>query len=92
MKQRSLKTALADWTDIDIAQYQLGICLNMISSDVPFNSVKHIFWSDNQIGNALAKMLDTLAEAHVLEKRDEPDFQYRWNENFKNNSDGTDNE
>ena len=83
MKHHNLKTALVDWTDIDVAQYHLGICLNMISSDVSFTSVKYIFWTDNTIGNALAQMLDTLTQAQVLEKRDEPDFQYRWNENFK---------
>ena len=40
-------------------------------------------WSDNDLGTLLANMLMSLAEKGILERRDEPDDQFRWNPNFK---------
>jgi hypothetical protein len=48
-----------------------------------FGRAKHVFWSDHPIGNALYRMLDELVGVGVLEKRDEPDTQYRWNPTFQ---------
>jgi hypothetical protein len=41
------------------------------------------FWTNNKVGNSLSQMLDLLVNIGILEKRDEPDFQYRWNPVFK---------
>jgi hypothetical protein len=35
------------------------------------------------MGNTLFAMLDQLVKQGVLEKRDEPDIQYRWNAAFR---------
>ena len=45
--------------------------------------VKHIYWSDNALGNELVNALEALVKARVLEKRDEPDDQVRWNQAFE---------
>jgi uncharacterized protein YaiE (UPF0345 family) len=42
-----------------------------------------VFWSRHPIGDLLFNTLDALVDAGVLMKRDEPDFQYRWNPDFK---------
>ncbi len=44
---------------------------------------KHVFWSTNPVGNMLYAMLDQMVAVGILEKRDEPDFQYRWNPSFR---------
>ena len=84
MTTKNLKQALNHWQDIDCAQYHLAISLGLIESDVPFaTQVKHVFWTDNPIGNMLGEILDTLTKAYVLQQRDEPDYQYRWNPDFR---------
>jgi len=80
----SLREELADWTDIDVAGFVLARRLGIIGADVQFQThAKHVFWSEHPVGRALYRILDELVEAGVLEKRDEPDFQYRWNPAFK---------
>lgn len=74
----NLKHSLYDWTDIDVAQYRLGVVLGIFESHVSFLEVKGVFWTDNPIGNALFRILEILTETDILEKRDEPDYQYRW--------------
>ena len=80
----TLKEALSNWTDADFAAYDLAQCLGLMGPNVEFATrAKHVFWAVNAIGTALSKMLDSLVEVGVLEERDEPSHQYRWNTNFK---------
>lgn len=68
---------LADWTDWDCAAYSLRCALGLFSEGgYPDN--KHVFWTNNPLGKGLHEALLTLAEAGVLEQRDEPDVQFRW--------------
>jgi hypothetical protein len=84
MAINNLKIMLVDWVDIDFAQYYLAQSLGLMDETVTFHSdAKHVFWTDNPIGNMLANMLDELTTTNILEKRDEPDFQYRWNQDFR---------
>jgi hypothetical protein len=84
MEIKNLKQTLNDWADIDVAQYYLAVSLGLMQPDFPFpGQAKHVFWSDNPIGNMLADMLDELTQVDVLQKRDEPDYQYRWNSDFR---------
>lgn len=78
-KINSLKDDLSDWIDIDFAQHCLAVCIGLVKDDSKMRDYKAIYWSDNIMGNLLAKMLDDLVELGCLEKRDEPDWQYRWN-------------
>ena len=83
MKTDTLRHALHDWTDIDVAQFYLAVSLGIMQSYVSFSQVKGAFWTDNPVANTLVEILDSLRKANILEKRDEPDYQYRWNPDFK---------
>ena len=84
MTPPTLRQALAEWTDFDGAGLGLALCLGLMDPPVDFASTtKHVFWSNNPIGNLLYGMLEQLAAAGVLEKRDEPDYQFRWSPTFK---------
>lgn len=51
---RDFQESLADWTDPDIAQYELGLALGMFPPGATFSTdLKWVFWSDNPIGNFL---------------------------------------
>ena len=83
MELRSLREALADWSDWDGAGCALGTCLGLVPPGPGWGRAKHVFWSNHEIGNMLSVMLDQLVVAGVLETRDEPDNQYRWNLAFR---------
>jgi hypothetical protein len=40
--------------------------------------VKWVYWSENPLGTMLHSTLERLSDLGVLEKREEPDVQYRW--------------
>lgn len=83
-KITTLKASLTDWQDCDGVTYDLALCLGLMSPKTSFSGeAKHVFWTDNPIGTFLYTMLDEMVDLGVLEKRDEPDFQYRWNQNFR---------
>jgi hypothetical protein len=80
----TLKTELANWQDWDVACYILSQNIGLMNADSSLQTqAKHVFWSDNPVGNTLIDILNQLVEVGVLEKRDEPDLQYRWNPEFK---------
>ena len=83
MNDHTFKDMLGDWTDWDGAAYSLGISLGLMPNASSFGRAKHVFWSNHPIGTMLYVMLDQLVEAGILEKRDEPDFQFRWNPSFR---------
>lgn len=75
----SLKNEFTNWIDIDEAQYSLAKHLGLIESDSSFIETKHIYWSDNEVGNKLLRILDFFVEQGLMQKRYEPDLQYSWN-------------
>lgn len=81
----TLKAALQDWTDWDVAGYSIAVALGLIDPErSPFaTKAKHVFWTNNAVGNVLHELLETLASLGVLERRDEPDIQYRWNPQYR---------
>ena len=68
---------LADWTDWDVAAYHLGLHLGALPGDFATEN-KAVFWTDNPLGNGLHDALLALERAGVLERREEPDEQFRW--------------
>ena len=81
----TLKEALTDWTDWDGAAFELACALGLIKNE-PFmfqTHAKHVFWSNNPLGNALHEALQKLVGLGILEEREEPDNQFRWNPHFK---------
>jgi hypothetical protein len=73
----SLADDLAEWTDWDGAAYVLGRTLGLFH-DTDFLRAKHVFWTDNRLGNGLHDALLALVDAGVLDRREEPDEQFRW--------------
>jgi hypothetical protein len=83
MELRTLRDRLSDWNDWDGAAFILAQSIGLMSEDVRFElEAKHVFWSNNPIGRALHNILKELVTAGVLENRNEPDDQYRWNPGF----------
>jgi hypothetical protein len=81
----TLKTALEEWTDCDWAGYCTAVALGLIDPErSPFQTkAKHLFWTDNAVGNTLHQFLEALVSLGVLERRDEPSLQFRWNREFR---------
>ncbi|MFJ4336590.1 hypothetical protein [Streptomyces sp. NPDC088915] len=73
-----LSEGLAEWNDWDGAAFEVGRSLGIFSEAEKFTQVKRVFWTDNPLGNALHEVLLQLAAAGVLERREEPDEQFRW--------------
>ena len=78
----SLRDDLPDWSDWDGAEASLAEHLGLIDTAQGFGGRKGIFWSNNPVGNALMDCLTRLADAEVLNRRDEPDIQFRWNQSL----------
>lgn len=81
----SLAERLHDWVDWDGAAYWLAVSLGLMRDEPGLfqGRAKHVFWSNNPVGDMLYAMLDQMVDMGILEKRDEPDFQYRWNPSFR---------
>lgn len=82
MELKTLQNSLRDWTDWDFAGFSLGICLGLWPPAPDFGNAKHVSWSVHTLGDLLHDMRDSLTRAGVLERRKEPDIQYRWNPAF----------
>jgi hypothetical protein len=75
---KTLRGALADWTDFDVSAHVLAQCLGVMPSGLGINEAKWVYWSDNPLGNMLYGTLERLLGLGALEKREEPDLQYHW--------------
>lgn len=82
MLSKTFKDRINDWTDWDGAAYSLGICLGLMPDVSGWGAAKHVFWSNHPVGVLLHSMLNQMVELGILERRDEPDIQYRWNSTF----------
>lgn len=79
----NLALALADWTDIDIAAHALARVLGLMPAESTLSDAKWVYWSNNPLGNELIVLLDRLVSLGFLEKRAEPDLQYRIHREFR---------
>ncbi|MBU0728684.1 MAG: hypothetical protein KKE17_10590 [Proteobacteria bacterium] len=80
---KSLKENLTDWTDWDQAELAIAKSLNILSPDSEMTpDTKGIFWSTNPLGNFLADVLEQMSEIGILEFREKPDLQFRWNNDY----------
>jgi hypothetical protein len=78
----SLREALADWKDRDVAAFWLATILGIFESNVTFaKDAKHVFWSDNRLGSSLEQVLKILTSLGALEE-DEERERLRWNPKF----------
>jgi hypothetical protein len=85
---RTLKEALADWADSDVATYYLACCLGLMEPDdgslAGFRNAKRVFWGANPLGECLGRFIHELVACGVLEFDDsDTNSRYRWNPSFK---------
>ena len=73
----TFRTVLSDWTDIDVAAHELARCLGAVPERSAMSDAKWVYWTNNPLGSELVALLDRLTALGLLEKRDEPDYQYR---------------
>lgn len=80
---------LREWADWDGAAFFLGVILGLwpdcpqSGGQDPWCRKKWILWTDNPTGRFLFDTLDRAVELGILEFREEPDRQYRWNPEFR---------
>jgi hypothetical protein len=79
----TLRVALANWTDFDASAHMLAQCLGIKPPQLRMKDVKWVYWSENPLGTMLHSTLERLSELRALEKREEPDLQYRWNSDYR---------
>lgn len=85
----SLQERLTGWREWDIAMYEVGACLGFWPEfgappgEDQWHGTKGVMWSANPLGDTLSDFIISLTKAGVLERRDEPDIEYRWNPNYK---------
>ncbi len=78
----SLRHQLHAWLDWDGAAYSLAQVLGILEPSVPLPAeAKHVFWSRNDLGDALQDILQVLVRIGAL-KYEEEEQKYRWNAGF----------
>lgn len=81
MDLRTLKETLADWTDWDVAMFELGRCLGVFGPEVTLaTDAKGTIWSDNSVSRMLLMIMLALVTEGVMEVMDED--RYRMNPNY----------
>lgn len=73
----SLREFLKDAKDFDVTMHYLGVLLGVFPVDSKMSDFKHVFWSNNLLGNRLLNIIDRIAYAGFLEYNDET-LQYKW--------------
>ena len=73
-----LPAALAEWTDFDVAAFELGRALGIFTAEDSFASVKGALWSNSPLGVALYETLRVLVAGGILEDKPEDDTIFRW--------------
>jgi len=74
-----LPEALGEWTDVDVAMFELGRALGVFAPSESFNRVKGVFWGDNALGQALYDTLRALVSGGIVEENRDDSQMYRWN-------------
>lgn len=79
----SIKEYLKDWQDYDVAQFYLGCVLGLFNNDNDtFRAIKHIFWTDNELGNFLFIMLEDMSNKKML-LIDRDKMMFKWNKDYR---------
>jgi hypothetical protein len=81
----TLREELKDWTDIDWACFRLAVCLGLMQDDpaVFRGKGKHVFWSNNELGNSLYDLVFKLIDLGVIMRDMDGDDRVRWNPDYK---------
>ncbi|MEM9019913.1 MAG: hypothetical protein AAGC44_05060 [Planctomycetota bacterium] len=66
-------------TDVDVAMHLLAVVLGIVSAEVNFAvEVKHLYWTDNPVGNMRNRMIKELVSQGFSIESAEQD-QVMWN-------------
>jgi hypothetical protein len=80
----TLKEQLPDWTDVEEAAYRLARCLGVMGPEIAqMSDAKSIFWSKNEVGDALYRMLTDLVAIGALLEHEQDNSLVKWNPSFK---------
>lgn len=79
MLTRCLVGRLSEWTDVDVAEYHMGIVLGVLPKPVDgetegdhFRRLKEVFWTANPLGDAMFGILVKMVETGILEQQPRP--------------------
>ncbi|HEV2635852.1 MAG TPA: hypothetical protein VGX23_11935 [Actinocrinis sp.] len=83
MTYAKLRGLLAEWTDLDLACYQVGRVMDLFAEPSSFTDVRGLFFPSypNDNGELLLRILDSLVGLGALEYRADL-LQYRWAPGF----------
>jgi predicted enzyme related to lactoylglutathione lyase len=73
---------LGEWLDVEGAEHVLATALGIMPRNSVMVEAKPVYWSNHPLGNELFALLERLTELGFLEKRDEPELQYRVRADF----------
>lgn len=76
--QLRLRKEFAEWINWDEAHFLVALALGIIPEDSLFYKTKSLWWSSGPVDDAITKVMSGLVSAGILERREEPDIQYRW--------------
>ncbi len=62
---------LRDWTDLDIAMFELGKEMNLIDKDYVFAYKKGLVLVDSELSNKISDKMKELIEKGILEENEE---------------------
>lgn len=80
--QKMLRERLAEWTDMDFAQFELGVCLGLFEDgDDSLRKNREVFDTNNVLGHTLYSILIQLKLLGMLETEDDG-LKFRWNKTF----------
>lgn len=72
-----MREDLADWSDWDMAALSYGAAIGVFD-DASRRQVRRVVLSDNDLGSGLHDGVMALVTAGVLERREQPEEQFRW--------------
>jgi predicted enzyme related to lactoylglutathione lyase len=78
----TLAANLSDWVDADNAEHLLAKALGIMPRTSVMMEAKPVYFSNHLLGSELYALLERLTELGFLEKREEPELQYRVRPHF----------
>jgi hypothetical protein len=79
--KNGLKYRLRNWTDTDVAEYELGVLLGLWPEWNGWRGLKWVFWVLNPLGEMLHRQLEDMVVLGMLLK-DEKGSRFKWNEAY----------
>ena len=59
--------SIKDWTEVDGVEHELGKCFGLWDKEDFCTTLKHVFWTDNSVGNCLYEILIQFEKLGLIE-------------------------